>query len=79
MSEIFTFAEVIFKVTGKIIDSWYSSAKFLGDHFVAGLKSEGRSPSAILKGSLIRTGIFSTSWLRYLNPHSSFMGRIPQY
>ena len=39
MSNIFSIAEDIFNVTGKVVDSWYSSVKFLGNNYVTELRA----------------------------------------
>ena len=39
MSELFEIASNNFTVSGKTVDSWFSSNRFLGDHYVTELKS----------------------------------------
>ncbi len=39
MTELFEIASNNFNISGKTVDSWYSSNRFLGDHYVTELKS----------------------------------------
>ncbi|MHB1440165.1 MAG: transposase family protein [Cuniculiplasma sp.] len=43
MEEIFRIAENNFNIKGKIVDSWYSSFKFLGKNFVTEMKSDRKA------------------------------------
>ena len=43
MEEIFNIAENNFNVTGKVVDSWYSSIKFLGSNYVTELKANRKA------------------------------------
>ena len=43
MSDIFNTAENNFNVSGKVVDSWYSSVKFLGSNYVTELKSNRKA------------------------------------
>ena len=43
MEDIFSIAENNFNVSGKIVDSWYSSIKFLGNNYVTELKSNRKA------------------------------------
>jgi len=38
MTELFEIASSNFRISGKTVDSWYSSNRFLGDHYVTELK-----------------------------------------
>jgi hypothetical protein len=43
MEALFSIAENNFNVTGKVVDSWYSSIKFLGNNYVTELKSNRKA------------------------------------
>jgi len=43
MEDIFSIAEKNFNVTGKVVDSWYSSVKFLGNNYVTELKGNRKA------------------------------------
>ena len=43
MEDIFSIAENNFNVTGKVVDSWYSSIKFLGNNYVTELKANRKA------------------------------------
>ena len=43
MENIFSIAENNFNVSGKVVDSWYSSIKFLGNNYVTELKSNRKA------------------------------------
>ncbi len=43
MEDIFSIAENNFNVAGKVVDSWYSSIKFLGNNYVTELKSNRKA------------------------------------
>jgi hypothetical protein len=43
MEDIFSIAEDNFNVTGKVVDSWYSSLKFLGNNYVTELKANRKA------------------------------------
>ena len=43
MEDIFSIAENNFNVSGKVVDSWYSSVKFLGNNYVTELKANRKA------------------------------------
>lgn len=43
MEDIFNIADDNFNVTGKVVDSWYSSIKFLGNNYVTELKANRKA------------------------------------
>jgi hypothetical protein len=43
MESLFNIAEDTFNVTGKVVDSWYSSIKFLGNNYVTELKANRKA------------------------------------
>ncbi|EQD26014.1 Transposase, ISC1217 [mine drainage metagenome] len=43
MGEIFKIAQDNFNIAGKVVDSWYSSFKFLGNNFVTEMKSNRKA------------------------------------
>ena len=43
MEDIFNTAENNFNVAGKVVDSWYSSVKFLGNNYVTELKANRKA------------------------------------
>ncbi len=43
MEDIFSIAENNFNVAGKVVDSWHSSVKFLGNNYVTELKSNRKA------------------------------------
>ena len=43
MEDIFSIAENNFNVAGKVVDSWYSSIKFLGNNYVTELKANRKA------------------------------------
>ena len=51
MDDLFTIASKNFNVAGKTADSWYSSYKFLGDHYITEMKSN-RKASLVNMGKI---------------------------
>ncbi|EQD79220.1 Transposase, ISC1217 [mine drainage metagenome] len=61
MGEIFKIAQDNFNIAGKVVDSWYSSFKFLGNNFVTEMKSNRKASLENLgKMTKKNSGLFLT-------------------
>ncbi|EQD75729.1 Transposase, ISC1217 [mine drainage metagenome] len=86
MGEIFGIATENFNVTGKVVDSWYSSARFLGVNFTTELKSN-RKVSIDHMGKMTRKNrdmfytmdeILATTFTMFEN-NTDILGEFPLY
>ena len=73
MSDIFSIAEDSFNVTGKVVDSGYSSVKFPGNNYVTELRSSRKASFNNIGRMTVKNSDLFTPWMRLLNLLSSCM------
>ena len=86
MEELFGIASMNFNVTGKVVDSWYSSFSFLGEHFTTELKSNRKASFQELGKMTLKNKdmfytideILQTAFLMY-NNDTGILSEFPLY